>query len=62
MQALGDDDAVGNNHSTSGCNLPIVEDDDDLDFENPDGDDDAGDTETDSNGSSDEVDNSFSLF
>ncbi|XBI31814.1 hypothetical protein VPH35_055339 [Triticum aestivum] len=31
-----------------------LEDDDDLDFENPDGDDDAGDTETDSNGSSDE--------
>ena len=41
--------------------MQALEDDDDLDFENPDGDDDAGDTETDSNGSSDEVDNSFSL-
>ena len=42
--------------------MQALEDDDDLDFENPDGDDDAGDTDTESNGSSDEVDNSFSLF
>jgi hypothetical protein len=39
MQALDDDDTVGNNHSTSGCIAPIVEDGDDLDFENWDGDD-----------------------
>uniref|UniRef100_M8AQG8 DNA (cytosine-5-)-methyltransferase n=1 Tax=Aegilops tauschii TaxID=37682 RepID=M8AQG8_AEGTA len=29
-KALGDDDDALGNHSTSGCNLPIVEDDDDL--------------------------------
>ncbi|XBH88538.1 hypothetical protein VPH35_075813 [Triticum aestivum] len=51
MRALDDDDAVGNNHSTSGCILPVVEDDDDLDFENWDGDDDAGGIESSSDDS-----------
>lgn len=49
-KALGDDDAVGN-HSTSGCNPPIVEDDNDLDFENWDGDYDAAGRESSSDDS-----------
>ncbi|KAI4996063.1 hypothetical protein ZWY2020_041161 [Hordeum vulgare] len=49
-KALGDDDAVGN-HSTSGCNPPIVEDDNDLDFENWDGDYDVGGRESSSDDS-----------
>ncbi|KAI5002359.1 hypothetical protein ZWY2020_027009 [Hordeum vulgare] len=54
-KALGDDDAVGN-HSTSGCNPPIVEDDNDLDFENWDGDYDAGGRESSSDDSGGEED------
>ncbi|KAM3262878.1 hypothetical protein ACQJBY_053176 [Aegilops geniculata] len=50
-KALDDDDAVGYNHSSSGCILPVVEDDDDLDFENWDGDDDAGGRESSSDDS-----------
>ncbi|XP_044983641.1 DNA (cytosine-5)-methyltransferase DRM2-like [Hordeum vulgare subsp. vulgare] len=49
-KALGDDDAVGN-HSTSGCNPPIVEDDNDLDFENWDGNYDVGGRESSSDDS-----------
>ncbi|XP_044372045.1 DNA (cytosine-5)-methyltransferase DRM2 isoform X2 [Triticum aestivum] len=41
-KALGDDDDAVGNHSTSGCNPPIVEDNDDLDFENWNDDDDTG--------------------
>ncbi|VAI10452.1 unnamed protein product [Triticum turgidum subsp. durum] len=59
-KALDDDDAVGNNHSTSGCILPVVENDDDLDFENWDGDDDAGGRESSSDDSGYEVDDYLS--
>ncbi|XBH97162.1 hypothetical protein VPH35_087439 [Triticum aestivum] len=50
-KALGDDDDAVGNHSTSGCNPTIVEDDDDLDFEKWDGDDDTGGRESSSDDS-----------
>jgi hypothetical protein len=55
MQTLGDD-------ATSGFTPQSIEDDDDLDSEYWDGDDDSDGREPNSDGSSDEVDNSLSLI
>ena len=60
MQALGDEDALGN-CSTSGCAPLRLEHGDDLDFESSDGDDAAGDTQPHSGDYGDEVDDSLSL-
>ena len=56
MQALGDDDTVGNNHSTCARIPSIVENEDDLYFLNWDGNDDAGGRESSSNDFGCEVD------
>ena len=60
LQTLGDDAAAGN-CSTSGCFPQSVEDDDDFDFENWDGDDDADGREPNPDSSGDEVVDSLSL-
>jgi hypothetical protein len=60
MQTLGDE-AAGN-CSTSGLIPRSTEDDDDFDFENWDGDDDADGREPNSDGSGREVDDSLSLI
>lgn len=63
MQALGDEDALGN-CSTSSCARPSVEDgnDNDLDFDIWDDDDDTGGREHNSDSSGNEVDGSLSLI